>query len=182
MLGLAISRAAGAPFMTLVEEQIFKPLGMTSSTFIVNTPELVARLSVGYSRDRETGEVSAEQATREHFGRGYKVPNGGIYSTVGDLAKFAAAVMGESPVEILSAASRAEIFTPQAPAEGYGLGFFIADVDGVTIVGHGGSVAGYNADLRFDLDSQVGVAVLRTTSYRPPTGELLRRLIAARTK
>ncbi|UCC84261.1 MAG: beta-lactamase family protein [Gemmatimonadota bacterium] len=181
MLGLASSRAAGVPFMTLVEEQIFKPLGMTSSTFIVNTPELAARLSVGYSRDRETGEVSAERATREHFGRGYKVPNGGIYSTVSDLAKFAAAMMGASSVQILSAASRGEVLRPQAPAEGYGLGFSIAERDGVTIVGHGGSVAGYNADLRFDLDSQIGIAVLRTTSYRPPTGDLMRRLIAART-
>jgi CubicO group peptidase (beta-lactamase class C family) len=181
MLGLASSRAAGVPFMTLVEEQIFKPLGMTSSTFIVNTPELAARLSVGYSRNRETGEVSAERATREHFGRGYKVPNGGIYSTVGDLAKFAAAMMGASSVQILSQESRAEVFTAQAPAESYGLGFFIREQDGVTIVGHGGSVAGYNADLRFDLDSKIGVAVLRTTSYRPPTGDLLGRLIAAHT-
>ncbi len=181
MLGLASSRAAGVPFITLVEEQIFKPLGMTSSTFIVNTPELAARLSVGYSRNRETGEVSAERATREHFGRGYKVPNGGIYSTVGDLARFAAAMMGASSVQILSEASRAEVFRPQAPAEGYGLGFAIADENGVTIVGHGGSVAGYNADLRFDLDSKIGIAVLRTTSYRPPTGDLLLRLIAEHT-
>lgn len=181
MLGLASSRAAGVPFMTLVEEQIFKPLGMTSSTFIVNTPELAARLSVGYSRNRETGEVSAERATREHFGRGYKVPNGGIYSTVGDLAKFAAAMMGASSVQILSHESRAEVFTAQAPAESYGLGFFISEQDGVTLVGHGGSVAGYNADLRFDLDSQIGIAVLRTTSYRPPTGPLMGRLIASRT-
>jgi CubicO group peptidase (beta-lactamase class C family) len=176
MLGLASARAAGVPFMTLVEEQIFKPLAMTSSTFIVNT-----RLSVGYSRNRETGEVSAERATREHFGRGYKVPNGGIYSTVGDLAKFAAAMMGESSVQILSQESRAEISTAQTPAEGYGLGFFVREQDGVTIVGHGGSVAGYNADLQFDLDSKIGVAVLRTTSYRPPTGDLLQRLIAVRT-
>jgi CubicO group peptidase (beta-lactamase class C family) len=181
MLGLASSRAAGVSFMTLVEEQIFKPLGMTSSTFIVNTPKLAARLSVGYSRNRETGEVSAERATREHFGRGYKVPNGGIYSTVGDLAKFAAAMMGASSVQILLEESRAEVFTPQAPAEGYGLGFFIREQDGVTIVGHGGSVAGYNAELQFDLDSKVGVAVLRTTSYRPGTRDLLGRLIAAHT-
>jgi CubicO group peptidase (beta-lactamase class C family) len=180
VLGLASSRAAGVPFMTLIEEQILKPLGMTSSTFIVNTPEMTARLSVGYSRNRGTGEVSAEQATREHFGRGYKVPNGGIYSTVSDLAKFAAAMMGESPVPILSEASRAEIFMPQAPAESYGLGFFVARGDGVTIVRHGGSVAGYNADLRFDLNSKIGVAVLRTTSYSPPTGPLLARLIATR--
>ena len=179
ILGLASSRAAGVPFMTLVEEQIFKPLGMTSSTYIINTPELAARLSVGYSRDRETGAVSAEQATREHFGRGYKVPNGGIYSTVGDLAKFAAALLGVSPVQILSAASRAEILTPQAPAESYGLGFSIQEEEGMKIVGHGGSVAGYNAALAFDLESQIGVAMLRTTSYDPPTGDLLRVLVAA---
>jgi len=179
ILGLASSRAAGVPFMTVVEGQIFKPLGMTSSTYIINTPELAARLSVGYSRDRETGEVSAERATREHFGRGYKVPNGGIYSTVGDLAKFAAALMGESPVQILSAASRAEIFTPQAPAESYGLGFTIQEEDGMKIVGHGGSVAGYNAALAFELESEIGVAILRTTSYDPPTTDLLLALVAA---
>jgi CubicO group peptidase (beta-lactamase class C family) len=179
ILGLALSRAAGVPFMTLVEELIFRPLGMTSSTYIVNTPDLAARLSVGYSRDRETGEVSAEQATREHLGRGYKVPNGGIYSTVGDLEKFAAAMLGASPVRILSAESLAEVFTPQPPADGYGLGFSVRDEDGMTLVGHGGSVAGYNAHLLFELDSKIGVAVLRTTSYNPPVEDLLRELVAA---
>jgi CubicO group peptidase (beta-lactamase class C family) len=180
MLGLALSRAAGVPFMTLVEDQIFKPLGMTSSTFIVNTPDLASRLSVGYSRNRTTGEVGAEQATREHFGRGYKVPNGGIYSTVGDLASFAAAMMGESAVQILSPESRAEVFTPQTPAERYGLGFSIRTEDGATLVGHGGSVAGYNASLVFDLETRIGVAMLRTTSYNPPTEAFLRTLVAAK--
>lgn len=179
ILGLALSRAAGVPFMTLVEEQIFRPLGMTSSTYIVNTPDMAARLSVGYSRDRDTGVVGAERATREHFGRGYKVPNGGIYSTVGDLAKFSAAVMGVGPVQILAAESRAEIFTPQPPAESYGLGFSVRTEDGTTMVGHGGSVAGYNANLLFELDSKIGVAMLRTTSYNPPVEDLLRKLVAA---
>ena len=89
ILGLALSRAAGRPFMELMETLVFRPLGLESTTYIVNTPDRLARLSVGYARDRRTGEVSAEQATREHFGRGYKVPNGGIYSTVGDMAAFA---------------------------------------------------------------------------------------------
>lgn len=180
ILGLAGSRAAKASYMELVREQIFKPLGLRSSAFIINTPEMWARMSVGYNRDRRTGEVSAEAATREHFGRGYKVPNGGIYSTVGDLARFAAAMMGESLVQILSPESRREIFTPQPPATGYGLGFTIREIDGMKIVGHGGSVAGYNADLAFDLNSKIGVAMLRTTGYNPPTGELLRKLVAAK--
>ena len=189
ILGLASSRAAGVPFMDLVTDLIFSPLAMSSSTFIVNTPQLAERLSVGYSlrrvRDQETGEVigsevSAEQATREHFGRGYKVPNGGIYSTVLDLAKFAAAMMGESAVAILSDESRAEMLEPQAPADGYGLGFMIrTDADGITTVGHGGSVAGYNAGLSFELDSKIGVAMLRTTSYNPPIGTLLGALVTA---
>ncbi len=188
ILGLASSRAAGVPFMDLVTDLIFSPLEMSSSTFIVSTPQLAERLSVGYSRrrvrDQETGEligseISAEQATREHFGRGYKVPNGGIYSTVLDLAKFAAAMMGESPVAILSDESRAEMLEPQAPAAGYGLGFMIrARDDGITTVGHGGSVAGYNAGLSFELDSRIGIAVLRTTSYNPPIETLLRTLVA----
>ena len=113
------------------------------------------------------GEVSAAAATREHFGRGYKVPNGGIYSTVGDLAKFAAAMMGESRVQILSAASRTEVLTPQPPAATYGLGFQVGKSEGMTIAGHGGSVAGYNAGLYFELGSKIGVAILRTTSFSP---------------
>ncbi|MGD8698578.1 MAG: serine hydrolase domain-containing protein [Gemmatimonadales bacterium] len=179
ILGLALSRAAGVPFMTLVEDQIFRPLGMTSSTYVVNTPEMAARLSVGYSRDRDTGEVSAERATREHFGRGYKVPNGGIYSTVGDLAKFAAAVLGVSPVPILSVESRAAVVAPQPSAENYGLGFSVRTDGDMTFAGHGGSVAGYNAQLLFQLDSKIGIAVLRTTGYNPPVADLLRRLVAA---
>jgi len=180
ILGLASSRAAGVPFITLVEDQIFKPLGMTSSAFIINTPELAARLSVGYDRDDQTGELSSEAATREHLGRGYKVPNGGIYSTVGDLAKFAAAMMGESPVEILSEEDRAEMLTPQPPAEGYGLGFQVGEEQGMRLAGHGGSVAGYNAGLVFDLNSKIGIAVLRTTSYNPSVLGLLEKLVAAR--
>lgn len=179
ILGLAISRAAGVPFMDLVTTQIFRPLGMTSSTFILETPEEWARMSVGYNRDRRTGEVSAEQATREHFGRGYKVPNGGVYSTVADLARFASAIMGESDVPILSRSSRAEMMTPQTPAPTYGLGFSVRAAGNGTFVGHGGSVAGYNANLLFDPVSKVGVAMLRTTSYDPPTAELLTTLVSA---
>ena len=178
-LGLALERTAGVPFMELMETQLFGPLGMQSSTFILDAPDLLRRMSVGYARDRDTGEVSAERATREHFGRGYKVPNGGVYSTVGDLARFAAAMIGRGEVPILSEESRWEMLRPQAPAENYGLGFQISHQDGVTTMGHGGSVAGYNASLVFELESGLGVAMLRTTGYNPPVRDLLLELVRA---
>lgn len=182
ILGLAFSRAAGVPFMELVTENIFKPLGMTSSTFILNSPELWNRMSVGYSKNRRTGEVSAERATLDHFGRGYKVPNGGVYSTVGDLAKFAAAMMGETPVHILSDESREEMLTLQPPAGGYGLGFMINENDDMKIVGHTGSVAGYNAGLFFELNSKIGISMLRTAAYNPPVRRVLPELVKAAKK
>ena len=180
VLGLAGSRAAGQPYMSLVEKQIFEPLAMNSSTFIVETDEMEKRLAVGYLRDAKTGSLNSEVPTRQHAGRGYKVPNGGIYSTVGDMARFAAAMMGETETGILSAESRKQIFTPQLPAERYGLGFkIIAQRKDLHVVGHSGAVAGYRADLRFDLNSKWGVATLATSQYNPPIPKLFVDLVKA---
>lgn len=168
ILGLTISRAAGASFIDLVEEMIFRPLGMKSSTFII-TPELQDHLSTGYQVGRD-GSINTEIPFREHAGRGYKVPNGGIYSTVGDLAKFIAAQTGASRKNILTDESRAEMqrfqvvsrVSDEGDSSGYGLGFTLrANTDGQHLVSHGGSVAGYNAHLIFEPDTRIGVVILR---------------------
>ena len=52
ILGLALSRAAHVPFMKLVEDGIFTPLGMTSSTFLI-TDRLRPALSVGYANSAD---------------------------------------------------------------------------------------------------------------------------------
>ena len=88
--------------------------------------------------------------------------------------------MGEGDVEILSEKSRSEMFEPQAPATGYGLGLFLDDSDGgPLLVGHGGSVAGYNAYFAFDPQTKLGVSMFRTTSYNPPVADLARELASA---
>ncbi len=163
ILGLSISRAAGKSFMELVTELIFEPLGMTQSTFAL-TPLLEPYMAVGYAVG-EDGSIDAEYPAREHAGRGYKVPNGGVYSTVGDLARFAAALSGASPHTIISARARREMLTIQTPEDttrGYGLGLSIRTTDdGVRLVGHGGSVSGYNAHMVFDPETKIGVILLR---------------------
>ena len=161
-LGLAISRAAQEPFMSLVHDLIFEPLGMTSSTFML-TPEQQQRMSVGYANGED--RIDTELPARELTGRGYKVPNGGVYSTVGDLARFIASQTGASPVAILSEESRGEMHkvqTPESESTGYGLGFSIDQTgSGHRAIGHGGSVAGHNAAIMFNPESTIGVALLR---------------------
>jgi CubicO group peptidase (beta-lactamase class C family) len=164
MLGLALSRAAGKPFIDLVDSEIFAPLGMTGSAFVVAGAELEPRLAAGYAAQRD-GSYDSEQPAREHAGRGYKVPNGGVYSTVADLGRFLGAMSGVPGLRILSDASRAEalaVQTPEDPNRGYGLGFTIRiDDHERKIASHGGSVAGYNAHMAVDPDAGIGVVLLR---------------------
>jgi CubicO group peptidase (beta-lactamase class C family) len=155
ILGLALSRAARTPFMKLVEDGIFTPLGMTSSTFII-AERLQPRLSVGYQRGQ--GGIDKDTPAREHLGRGYKVPNGGIYSTVHDLARFMGALSGASK-PVTSDSMRRAMLTRQTPpgSGGYGLGVTLGQNGHA---GHGGSVAGYTAAFEFDPASRIGVIML----------------------
>jgi CubicO group peptidase (beta-lactamase class C family) len=161
-LGLALSRAAGRSFIDLVEEEIFAPLGMTGSTFVIG--DLEPRLARGYVNRRD-GAVDAEQPAVEHQGRGYKVPNGGVYSTVADLGRFMGALSGVPGLSILTEESRREILrvqTPEDSSRGYGLGFSLQiDSAGRAIASHGGSVAGYTAHMAFDPDARIGAVLLR---------------------
>jgi CubicO group peptidase (beta-lactamase class C family) len=186
ILGLTLSRAAGQPFMDLMRRLLFEPLGMTSSTFVIRPP-LDRLLSAGYAVSR-SGEISGEAPAREHDGRGYKVPNGGVYSTVHDLARVIAMMSGRAGDDVLNADSRALVMTRQTPdsGQGYGLGFFIAeDEAGHRVVYHSGSVAGYNAWMGFDPDAGIGVILFRNyapgaTNLGRSGRELLARLVALR--
>jgi len=180
ILGLALSRTAKKPFMGLVEDLIFKPLKMNHSFFII-PKKLEKKVAAGYSvrRDRT---INADFPAKEHRGRGYKVPNGGIYSNVLDLARFVSAMTGTSPVPVLSTRNREEmqtIQTPESDTTGYGLGFSInIDKNGIKMVGHGGSVAGYNAYLIFNPDSKIGIIVLRNYNRgRTNPGRSAQRLL-----
>ena len=175
ILGLATSRAAGVPFMDLVMEGIVETLGMTS-TFFALTPDTWPRMAKGYANRRfgpvdpdnppsDEDLVNTEDPYREHSGRGYKVPNGGVYSTIADLGLFIAGMTGAAPRAILSPEGRAEMMRVQTPESGdrlYGLGFFIYDTeDGTRLVGHSGSVSGYSVYMLLEPKSAIGVIVLR---------------------
>ena len=144
-------------------EEIFRPLGMTQTAFEPN-PEIQAHLATGYGV--ADGVIDADTPAREHGGRGYKVPNGAMYTTVGDLAKFLAFQLGHGPDNVLARETVAGNFTRVNSANGdlstgYGIGFQAIRRDGFVTYGHGGSVAGYRAAAFIARDSQVGVIVLR---------------------
>jgi CubicO group peptidase (beta-lactamase class C family) len=163
ILGAALSRAAGQPYVNYINQRIFKPLGMTS-TFFEPNDGMRPRLAKGYIKEKET--IDAETAAREHQGRGYKVPNGAVYTTVEDLARFVAFQMGEEAPAVLKKESLDASFESLVTANpnlqiGYGIGFEVVRLGDVLLRGHNGGVAGYQAQAYFDRSSRTGVILLR---------------------
>jgi CubicO group peptidase (beta-lactamase class C family) len=152
-----------------VRERIFKPLGMTSSAFEPNDA-IKARISKGYQVEK--GKMDSETPQREHLGRGYKVPNGAIYTTVEDLAKFVIFEMGGGPVTVLRRESLDEHYKRIVSADGllrsgYGTGFEVFRRGDLIGMGHSGAVAGYQAAAYFDPNTKTGVIVLRNAIGSP---------------
>ena len=163
ILGAALARAAGRPYIDYVQQQIFSPLGMTRTAFEPNT-QIRPRLARGYQI--RGGKPGHAQSEREHQGRGFRIPNGGMYSTVDDLARFVAFQLGEGPTSVLKKETLKESFSRVYSANGdlrsgYGIGFQVHRRGDLTAVGHLGSVAGYQAAAYLDRFSGSGVIVLR---------------------
>ena len=185
-LGLAIERAGGQLYVDQVTERILKPLGMTRSAFEPN-PTIQHDLAHGYQRQNDKPNRSAPD--RELEGRGYRVPNGALFSTVNDLSKFAAWELGEGPAAILPKAvqdanyNRA-FFSNATMTSGYGVGFMIARRGDTVMLGHGGSTAGYHSSVMVHRPSKLGVIVLRNcdscpVDATPVSVRFLERLVAA---
>ena len=188
VLGAALGRVAGQPYTEYVRDRILAPLGMTHTGFELDA-EMGGKLAKGYDVARD-GKADPEGAARDHAaGRGYKVPNGGLYTTVKDLARFVSFQLGEGPDTVLSRKALVENTSRPIMAmldlrAGYGIGFMVNRRRGLVIYGHAGEVAGYNAAAEFDRATEAGVVVLRNVGggrlrVGPLADRILETVVAA---
>ncbi len=192
MLGLAVERAVLQPFTSFVAERTFGPLGMSRTAF--EPTEAVRRdLARGYTRRGRDGPYSSTVPDAELDGRGYKVPNGALLSSVNDMAKFLSWELGHGSDDVLDRAVQQSnyrrVYSATAGrgeltlASGYGIGFQAQRHGDVVLLGHGGSTAGYHASALVHRESQLGVVVLRNCDScsfdaGPVASRILRRLVA----
>jgi CubicO group peptidase (beta-lactamase class C family) len=164
ILGAALSRAAGQPYIQYVKEHILEPLGMERTAF-EQTPDILTTLTKGYVvRDGVADSTEPSRDLRD--GRGYKVPNGALFTTVSDLARFLSFEMGDGPETVLKKSILADNRTRANSTNGtltsgYGVGFMISRRGDLISVGHGGSVAGYQAGAYFNPPTHVGFIFFR---------------------
>ena len=166
ILGLALSRVAKQPYTSYVAEHIFRPLGMTHTTFEVTDP-VKDQVAVGY--EISAAGISSTVSTKEHQGRGYKVPNGAVYTTAADLSKFVMFELGAGPAEVLKPESLDQNYQRLIVANGnlsggYGTGFEVFRRGTLVGFGHSGLVAGYESAAYFSRATRTGVIMLRSAT------------------
>jgi len=110
LLGELIEREEGAPLDRLAEREIFVPLGMRDSCFNPR-PELLPRIAP--TERKQDGLVHGVVHDENARARGGVSGNAGLFSTAGDLGRFAAAALRlrlGRPAPVLSpAAMRAAV-------------------------------------------------------------------------
>ncbi|MFN8574498.1 MAG: serine hydrolase domain-containing protein [Gemmatimonadaceae bacterium] len=165
ILGAALGRVAGQPFVEWERTHVLAPLGMTRTRFEID-PSIASDLAVGYevNDDRSLDDSTAAREGRE--GRGYKVPNGAIFTTVDDLARFVSFELSRGPDDVVPRAMLDEAFGGLVASDGdlesgYGLGFMAMQRDGYAYLGHNGGVAGYRASMYYDRGMKLGVVLFR---------------------
>ena len=173
LLGVVIERVSGQSYYDYVAEHVYKPAGMTLTG---SEPEsdTVRDRSVGYMHPQGGGAWTPNTDTLPYRG----TSAGGGYSTVGDLLKFADALMSN---KLLNAENTKLLITGKVDSGGgrmYAYGFEDGRKDGAGAVGHSGGAPGMNGDLRIYPQSGYVVAVL--SNLDPPAAGQVSTFLDAR--
>ncbi len=158
LAGYVVERVSGRPFNDYVAENIFKPLGMSRSTFVQPLPaELKTFMSSGY----RTGSGKAKP-----FEIIEEAPAGALAATAADLARFMIAHLQNGKFEntqILRPETAVQMHSRQfglSPAlNGMCLGFYEEARNGHRIIGHGGDTIYFHSDLHLMLENGVAFFV-----------------------
>ncbi|GGN03307.1 serine hydrolase domain-containing protein [Streptomyces fuscichromogenes] len=179
LLGALVEELRDAPWEEVLRREVLEPLGLGRTSAQPQAPH-----ACGWAVHPWADAMLPEPL--EDLGR--MAPAGQLWSTTGDLARFAV-FLAAGDDRVLSAESVREMRTPAAPAEPadvldgatYGLGLQVQRRDGRLLAGHSGSLPGFLANLTFSVADDVAAVVLANCTSGPllsATGADLVRIVA----
>lgn len=163
LLGSVVERVSGFPFPDVVEQRVFDPAGMSSTSDRSGPMALRAR---GYTHLRPGSAPGATPDPDRWYPSGgesdtaHGSPAGGGVSTADDLTRFAVALMEGRLLgpELTRRAMTGYVGTEYGGKDGYGLE--TRNWNGVRIVGHGGGFTGVSNQVDFYPDLEYVLVVL----------------------
>lgn len=138
LLGVMIRRVSGQFWGDFMQQRIFQPLGMTSTT-VISEGEIVPNRSSGYRII--DGQLKNQEWVAPSLNT---TADGGLYTNVLDLAKWDAALYTE---KLLKRSSLEQMWTPVKLNSGksypYGFGWNISNANGHRVLWHTGGNQGF---------------------------------------
>ena len=157
VLGMLIEAVSGKTFEEFLRENIFKPLQM-SNTRMMNYNEIIPNRAAGYQkRDNLIVNKLLPQDPVVEFS------DGGLISTVLDMAKWDAALHSE---QLLKKETLQLMYTPANINEGFapnGLGFATTPFQNRRRVGHLGRIPGFESAFTRFIDDKISVILFINT-------------------
>ena len=154
LLAEIVARVSGESFPDWMRTNVFEPIGMTTTMVRATNAQIVPGASQGYVSSELGGWQNATDL-------GGAMGAGGIYATVGDLAKWmgnygTAAVGGQHVIE--------QMTTPYVLTTGdttaYGFGLFIDEFRGQRRFQHGGADTAHRSTFGYLPDLNAGMIIL----------------------
>ena len=173
LLGAIIEKVSGQSYYDYVRDHVYKPAGMTQTASDPEDAPVNGR-STGYMQGPNGPNSQANDETLPYRG----TAAGGGYTTVGDLIKFANALLSNA---ILDKKHTDLLLTGKVDAAfggKYAYGFLDRTVNGQRAVGHGGGAPGMNGDLV--IFPETGYAVAALANLDPPAAQRVADFAAAR--
>lgn len=140
VLGAIVEAVTGKPYEQVLRENIFTPLGM-SSTGYDHMETIITKRASGY--ERGFGTIS----NTSYLDMSLPFSAGSMYSTVEDLYTWGNSLYTD---KLVSFESLKKMMTPVMNNYGYGLAITrqsINGTDSITIVGHSGGINGFNTNM-----------------------------------
>jgi CubicO group peptidase (beta-lactamase class C family) len=159
LLALIVAQVANQPFAAVLRERIFAPLEMTDTVAYEAGVSDVPRRAYGYSLHGQTWTRTDQSLTSATLG------DGGIYSSVSDLARWDAALSKE---RLLPAPLLARMFSPHAATPdgaAYGFGWYLRKR---RVAYHTGETIGSRTAIVRRLDTWLTAIVLANRSEAAP--------------
>lgn len=172
LLGALVERMRGTHWYEALRAEVLEPLGMARTTLLPQAP------AAGGFAVHPWADVMRPEAVED---TGRMAPAGQLWSTAGDLARWAA-FLTAGREGVLSAATLEEMRRPAAPPEtpdaGYGLGLQLSRYGTRRLSGHTGSMPGFLATLWVSPQERVGAVVLANATSGPQVDAIAADLLA----
>jgi len=167
MLAMIVEKASGQSLRMFAQEHIFGPLGMKNSLFYDDNTDLIKNRVFSYMKSGEDGFDNLIM-------RFDLVGSGGVYTNVEDLLlwdqNFYNNKLGNGGQEIIQKMHEEGLLN-NGESCGYAFGLNNGTYKGLKTVSHGGSLAGYRAQLMRFPEEKFSVIVLANRGDANPTAK-----------